>query len=78
MVHLQTVNIGWAKNINNKLAKYQLETNWEDIGKKSKREWKRIVEEAVDKMNQNKIIQNYTTETPNGLKINTKTKTIHE
>ena len=52
--HLQTVDMGWAKNINIKLAKYQLETNWESIGKKPKGEWKRMVEEAFDKMNQNK------------------------
>ena len=74
LLHLNTVQTGWAKSINEKLAQYQLETDWERIRLKSKREWKRNVDEAVDKANKEKIVKNCTTETPQGTKINTKTK----
>ena len=49
MNHLENLNIGWAKNVQEKLMKYELETNWEVIGRKSKAEWKKEVEGAVDK-----------------------------
>ena len=47
--HLGTRKIGWAENINRKLAEYNLETDWETIRLKTKGEWKKIVEQAVDK-----------------------------
>ena len=47
------------------------------IGKKTKVEWKRIVEEAVEKKNKNKLIAHCTTEDPAGTKVCTKTRDIH-
>ena len=75
--HLNILQIGWAKNVNEELIQYQLETDWNKIKLKSKREWKRTVEEAVDKINKEKILMNCTTETPQGTKVNTKTQHTH-
>ena len=66
---------GWTNDIKEKLAKYNLETDFETIRKKTKGEWKRNVTEAVDKINRKKLIQECETKTSEGTKI--KTKTIH-
>ena len=78
LTHLQDLNLGWAKNIQAKLIKYELELNWDNIGRKPKAEWKKTVSEAVDKKNQQKMIDNCTTKTKDGNKINTKSRSIHE
>ena len=78
MNHLKNPNIGWTKNIQEKHTKYEMETNWEIIGRKSKAEWKKEVERAVDKQNNKKLIEDCTSKTKNGIKINTKSKSIHE
>lgn len=52
---LQSFGIDWAKNIQEKLIEYELETDWEIIGRKPKAEWKKKVEEAVDKRNQKNL-----------------------
>ena len=75
--HLNSLQMGWARSLNDKLAQYQLETDWGKIRLKSKMEWKRDVEKAVDKVNKEKIMSNCTSETPQGTKINTKTKYTH-
>ena len=75
--HLDTNNLGWAKNIRAKLIEYQLEFDWSAIQKKSKGEWKNIVSEAVDKYNKNKLINHCTSTANNTVKVNTKTKTIY-
>ena len=49
LTHLQDLNLGWAKNIQAKLVDYELELNWDNIGWKPKAEWKKTVNEAVDK-----------------------------
>ena len=36
--HLQSLGIGWAKDIQEKLIEYELETDWEIIGHKPKAE----------------------------------------
>ena len=59
-----------------KLTEYKLETDWEKIRKKTKGEWKSNVERAVDEKNKNKLIQNLTTKTTEGTKVNKKTRTI--
>ena len=52
--HLQVTNLGWARNIREKLENYQLETDWKLIRKKSKIEWNRQIEEAIDRKNREK------------------------
>ena len=80
LVHLQTQNLGWAKNIEQKLNIYKLETNWDVIRQKTKENGKRTVTEAVDKVNKEKLIQFCvpTTATTENAKINTKTKNVHK
>ena len=78
LLHLHLRNIGWAKNINDKLEEYELEPNWDAIETQTKNQWKKTVEEAVNKMNRKKIIKNCTTESNDGTKINTKTKFTHQ
>ena len=76
--HLQSLGIGWAKNIQEKLNEYELETDWEKINRKSKALWKKEVEEAVDKRNQKKLVEKCTTVTKDEIKIHTKSKTVKE
>ena len=47
--HLQSLGIGWAKSIHEKLNEYELENDWEKISRKSKAEWKKEVQEAKPK-----------------------------
>ena len=78
LYHLRDQNIGWAKCINGKLGDNNLETNWEQIRPQTRGQWKRTVEKAIKETNKRKLLQNSTTSTPEGIKINTKTKHIHE
>ena len=75
-LHLDSLNLGWVKNIKEKLAQYQLHTEWEEIRVKSKGQWKKLVTDTVDKMNTSKLIQNCTTE--NRTRVCTKTQHIHK
>ena len=47
-------NIGWARRITDKLAEYELETNWDYIKRISPNEWKEKVRVAVLKKNEKK------------------------
>ena len=47
-------NIGWARRITDKLAEYELETNWDLIKRISPNEWKEKVRVAVLKKNEKK------------------------
>lgn len=76
--HLQSLKKGWVKNIEGKLAEYNLETNFEVIKNKTKAEWKRNVSEAVDEMNKNRLIQECVIESSEDTKVKTKTKNIHK
>ena len=78
LFQLKEQGIGWAKNIEQKLTEYGLEPRWDAIQQKSKGEWKRDIELAVDKENKEKLIRNCTSKTIEGIKINRKTKTTHE
>ena len=78
LVHLKTIELGWAKNINEKLIQYDLERDWEIIRQKPKIEWKQMVNKAVDEVNRKKLIECCITKTNHETKINTKTKTIYE
>ena len=74
MYHLQTLKKGWTNNIKEKLAKYNLETDFETIRKKTKGEWKRNFTEAVDDINRKRLIQECETKTSG---VRKKRKTIH-
>ena len=78
LTHLKTQDLGWAKNIQTKLNNYGIELDWDTIKQKTKGEWKRIVTDAVNKFNQEKLLKNCTATTTNGIKINTKTANIHK
>ena len=77
LFHLKTEKLGWAANIAEKLTEYSLEEDWEKIREKTKREWKYIVGKAVNKLNKNKMINECTEATEQGIKIKTKTFHIH-
>ena len=50
-------NVGWAKQIMELLANWNLERDWQAIQEKTAREWKVEVEEAAELMNKNKLLQ---------------------
>ena len=70
-------NLEWAKNITEKLTQCGLDTDWEVIRRHSKRQWRKISGEAVEKINKTFFFENCVTVTTEGTKINTKTKRIH-
>ena len=76
-LELIRLDIGWARNILEKLNEYDLETDLECIKKFTPNEWKNKVHVAVLKRNGEKLMQNCTTSDENGVKISTKTKHIH-
>ena len=78
MLHLKERNLGWAKNIQGKLTQYDIETDWMKIKAVTKNEWKKCVSEAVEKYNKDKLIKSCISPGPHGIKINTKTKHIHQ
>ena len=78
LFHLQECNLGWAKNINEKLIFYHLETDWSKIRSMTKNQWKTNVKGAVEKINKDKLLKSCTTVTTNETKICTKTKHIHQ
>ena len=44
-------NIGWAKQINELLTKWEMNENWEEIRGKTPGQWKNEVGKAAEKMN---------------------------
>ena len=76
MLHLQERNLGWSKNIQEKLTQYDIETDWLKVKSMTKNEWKKCVSKAVEKYNMEKLIKSCTSPDPHGVKINTKTKHI--
>ena len=69
-----TVRLG--QRVNEKLIQYQVETEWNKIKLKSKGEWKKVVEEADDKVNKEEILNNCTTETPQQQRLRQKHDTL--
>ena len=67
----------WSAIIVAKLSTYQLETNWDTIKIKSKEQWKKCVETAVENYNKYKLRNNCTKTTNDGTSIKTKTKHVH-
>ena len=75
--HLHEQNAGWAKTMIAKLHEYELEEDWDKIKKHTKKQWKDTVEKSINKKNKEKLISNCSTTTPQGIKVNTKTRNIH-
>ena len=78
LMHDLSQNTGWARNISIKLEEYELETDWENIKKKSLNEWKESVRKAVLKANGKKLLEKCVTVNEQGEKILTKTKHIYD
>ena len=53
---LDQIKIGWAEEIRKKLLAFNLDTNWEEIAKKSHAEWKIMVTEASEKENKQRLL----------------------
>ena len=55
LYNLKDMDLGWSKNIVNKLSEYELEQDWEKIKSLSKAQWKSVVKFAVQTKKQTKI-----------------------
>ena len=58
--HLDTLKIGWAKQIRKKLNEYSLEEDWSIIKGKTVGTWKTEVQKAINKRNKEILKQNCT------------------
>ena len=77
LCHLKSLDIGWAKIIQDKLRDYNLEQDWDKIKNLSKTNWKNLVQTAVLNKNKQKLLESCEEQTQNGIKIKTKTAYIH-
>ena len=77
LLHLQTLNTGWAKTIQNKLNEYELVQDWDEIKSLSRSRWKTIVNVAIRAKNKQKLLDSCTNQTPDGMHIKTKTAYIY-
>ena len=75
MIAMKEKNVGWAKQINSVLEKWELETEWENIKNKRKKEWTQLVNAAAEKINVSKLKEEC--ETKNRTETKTKTKVAH-
>ena len=74
---LEKLNIGWALGIKELLVKYGLETNFQQILRKKRSEWKRNVEEMIEKTNKERLLDECYKHSKDGIKTEkTKTKCI--
>ena len=78
LYHLKSIDLGWSKNINSKLSEYELERDWEKIKSLSKGQWKSAVKIAVQMKNKQKLMDSCKEQTPQGIKIKTKTAYIYD
>ena len=76
LLHLASLNTGWARNIQQKLKDYKLEEDWTKIEKCSKPIWKRSVKAAVAAMNKQKLIESCIERQGNTERVKTKSKYI--
>ena len=73
---LESYDTGWAKQINEVIDQWDLEKDWDKIGKKTKNEWQKEVEEAAEKANRERLKQELHTKERGVSKLKTKTQTI--
>ena len=75
MIAMKEKNVGLAKQINSVLEKWELETEWENIKNKRKKEWTQLVNAAAEKINVSKLKEEC--KTKNRTETKTKTKVAH-
>ena len=73
---LRRHNTGWAKQVEENLDEWQLETNWDNIRTKSKNEWKKQVYAAAEKKNREKILGECFKKERGSSQIKTKTRRL--
>ena len=78
LLYLNTLNIGWAKSINEKLQKYNIEKSWNKIEKKTKLQWKEKVKTAILKKNKEKILEQCVNISNGERKTKAKSKHIYD
>ena len=69
-------NIGWAKQINELLTKWEMNENWEEIREKTPGQWKNEVGKAAEKMNIVRLKEECETKSRGETKQKTKTKFV--
>ena len=74
---LKELDIGWTKNMIEKLTEYGLESDFTTIKQFTHKEWKEKVRVAVLKRNGQKLLENCVVTNNDGVKVLTKTKHIH-
>ena len=75
LIAMKEKNVGWAKQINSILERWELETEWENIKNKRKNEWTRLVKAAAEKTNVSRLKEEC--ETKNRHETKTKTKVAY-
>ena len=73
---LASLDLGWARNIRQKLKDYKLEEDWTKIEKCSKPNWKRSVRAAIESMNKQKLIESCIEKQGDTERVKTKTKYV--
>ena len=76
--NLKSLDLGWSKNMTDKLQEYNLEQDWEKIKNLTKATWRSTVKTAVQNKNKQKLIDNCKEQGTNTDKIKTKTAYVYE
>ena len=78
LMAMKEKDVGWAKQINSILVRWELETDWKNIESKRKKEWTQLVKIAAEKMNVSKLKEECETKNRNETKIKTKVARLKE
>ena len=78
LLRLKEHDYGWAKQINNTLTNWNLETDWHVIQEMSVGEWKRRVDAAAEEQNLCRLKKECLSKNRNETKQKTKTKYLEE
>ena len=78
LLRLEEHDYGWAKQINNTLTNWNLETDWHVIQEMSVGEWKRRVDAAAEEQNLCRLKKECLSKNRNETKQKTKTKYLEE
>ena len=75
---LEEKNVGWAKQINQTLDRWGLETEWKLIAKKSSGQWRKEVKDAAEKMNLERLKEECQSKNRGETKQKTKTASLEK
>ena len=78
LIHFQTLNIGWAKGISQKVNEYNLEQDWDKVKTLTSSTWKRVVNVAVKTKNRQKLLNNCIQQEPDDNKMKMKTAYVYK